>query len=322
MIAAPGATAGENRRPPCYDSTVMQRIFVTGATGFVGHVVVRALVAHGFLVRCLVRPGSEALLKGFESIDRVPGDVLEPDQLAASVEGCGAVVNLVGIIREHRARGITFDRLHTQGTANMLGVAHEAGVKRFIQMSALGTRPGAKSRYHQTKWQAEEIVRASALDWTIFRPSLIYGPGDEFVSVLARMVRRLPAVPVLGDGQYHVQPVAVEQVAEGFARALRLPTTAAQTYEIAGPEPCRFVDLLDLIGAAQGRPKVRKVYVPLGLVKAMTAAFGWLPFFPVTRDQLIMLEEGSVADPGRFYADFGITPEPLAQGLKRMLETP
>ena len=110
----------------------MQRIFVTGATGFVGHAVVRALVAHGFLVRCLVRPGSEAALKGFESIDRVPGDVLEPDKLAASVEGCGAVVNLVGIIREHRARGITFDRLHTQATANMLAVAHEASYEEAV----------------------------------------------------------------------------------------------------------------------------------------------------------------------------------------------
>ena len=155
----------------------MQRIFVTGATGFVGHAVVRALLAHGFLVRCLVRPGSEAALKGFESIDRVPGDVLEPDALAASVEGCGALVHLVGIIREHRTRGVTFDRLHTQATANMLAVAHEAGVKRYVQMSAVGTRPGATSRYHQTKWQAEEVVRASALDWTIVRPVILVGGG-------------------------------------------------------------------------------------------------------------------------------------------------
>src|SRR5574342_595727 len=269
----------------------MQRIFVTGATGFVGHAVVRALLGHGFLVRCLVRPGSEAALKGFESIDRVPGDVLEPDKLAASGEGCGAIVHLVGVMR-------------------------------YLQMSAVGTRPGAASRYHQTKWQAEEVVRASALDWTIIRPSLIYGPGDEFISVLARMVRRLPAVPVLGSGQYRVQPVAVEHVAEGFALALRLPTTAAQTYEIGGPEPWRFVDLLDQIGAALGFPRVRKVHVPIGAVKAMTAAFGWLPFFPVTTDQLIMLEEGNVTDPRRFYADFGITPEPLAKGLRRMLGTP
>ena len=300
----------------------MQRIFVTGATGFVGHAVLRALLAHGFLVRCLVRPGSEAALKGFESIDRVPGDVLEPGGLASSVEGCWAVVHLVGIIREHGIRGITFDRLHTQATANMLGVAHEAGVKRYIQMSAVGTRPGATSRYHQTKWQAEEIVRASSLDWTIIRPSLIYGPGDEFVSVLARMIRRLPAAPVLGDGQYRIQPVAVEHVAEGFARALRLPMAAGQTYEVGGPEACRFVDLLDQIGAAIGVPMVRKIHVPLGAVKVMTRALGWLPFFPVTTDQLIMLKEGNVTDPRRFYTDFEITPQPLATGLKRMLEAP
>ena len=300
----------------------MQRIFVTGATGFVGHAVVRALLADGFLVRCLVRQGSEAALKGFESIDRVPGDVLEPAGLAAAVEGCGAVVHLVGIIRESPARGITFDRLHTQATANMLAVAREAGIKRYVQMSAVGTRPGATSRYHQSKWQAEEIVRASALDWTIVRPSLIYGPGDEFVSVLARMIRRLPAAPVLGDGQYRVQPVAVEHVAEGFARALRLPLSVSQTYEVGGPESCRFVELLDQIGAALGVPRVRKLHVPLGAVRAMARAFGWLPFFPVTTDQLIMLEEGNVTDPRRFYSDFEITPEPLATGLQRMLEAP
>jgi len=247
--------------------------------------------------------------------------VLEPDGLPPSVEGCSAIIHLVGIIRERRASGVTFDRLHTQATANMLGVAREAGVKRYIQMSAVGTRPGAVSRYHRTKWQAEEVVRASALDWTIIRPSLIFGPGDEFVSVLARMIRRLPAVPVLGDGQYLLQPVAVEQVAEGFARALRLPLTVGQTYEVAGPQPQRFVELLDQIGVALGVMRVRKIHIPLGLIKIMIRAFGWLPFFPVTKDQIIMLEEGNVADPSRFYADFNVTPEPLVAGLKRMFPT-
>ena len=296
----------------------MQRIFVTGATGFVGHAVVRALLTQGFLVRCLVRPGSETALKGFESIDRVPGDVLEPDGLAPSVEGCSAMIHLVGIIREQRAAGVTFDRLHTQATANMLGVAREAGVKRYIQMSAAGTREGAVSRYHRTKWQAEEVVRASSLDWTIIRPSLIFGPGDEFVSVLARMIRRLPAVPVLGDGQYQIQPIAVEHVAEAFARALRLPGTRGQTYEAGGPEPYRFVDLLDRIGHALGVRRVRKIHVPLGMVKASTRAFGWLPFSPVTTDQIIMLEEGNVTDAAGFYEDFRLAAEPLAIGLKRM----
>ena len=231
-----------------------QRVFVTGGTGFVGKAVIRALLAQGFLVRCLVRPGSEHDLKGFESIDRVPGDVLQPDGLAASVEGCSALVHLVGIIREQRGRGVTFDRLHTQATRNMLALARAAGIKRFAQMSALGARPGARARYHQTKWEAEEAVRASDLEWTIFRPSIIFGRGDAFMSVLGRAVKRLPVMPVLGDGRYRLQPIPVEQVAQGFGRALRTPESVRQTYEVAGPTPYAFVDLLDEIGRRARTP--------------------------------------------------------------------
>jgi NADH dehydrogenase len=304
---------------PCYDSPVAQRVFVTGGTGFVGKAVVRALLAHGFLVRCLVRPGSESDLKGFESIDRVPGDVMNADGLAPSMEGCSALVHLVGIIRERRARGITFDRLHTEATRNMLAVARAAGIKRYAQMSALGTRPGARARYHRTKWDAEEAVRASNLDWTIFRPSIIFGRGDAFVSALARAVQRLPVMPVLGDGRYRLQPVPVEQVAEGFARALRAPQSVGQTYEVAGPAPYAFVDLLDEIGRAVGRARVRKIHVPLAPVRGLTRALDWLPFYPLSRDQLVMLQEESVTDPSRFFAELGLEPQPLPVGLRRML---
>jgi uncharacterized protein YbjT (DUF2867 family) len=300
---------------------VAHRVFVTGGTGFVGKHIIRALLAHGFLVRCLVRPGSEHDLKGFESIDRVPGDVLQPEQLAPSVEGCVAIVHLVGIIRERRGRGVTFERLHTQATRNMLTVARAAGIKRYLQMSALGTRPDARARYHRTKWEAEEAVRASDLDWSIFRPSIIFGRGDEFVSVLARALKRLPVMPVLGDGRYRLQPIPAEQVAEGFARALSTPESARQTYEVAGPTAYAFVDLLDEIARALGRTAPRKVHLPLAPVRAMTQALGWLPFYPVSSDQLMMLEEGSVGDPSRFFADLGIQPEPLAVGLRRMLGT-
>jgi NADH dehydrogenase len=186
-------------------------------------------------------------------------------------------------------------------------------------MSALGTRPDARSRYHQTKWAAEEAVRRSGLDWTIFRPSLIVGRGDEFVSVLARMIRLLPAVPVLGSGRYRLQPVAVEHVAEGFARALRVESSIGRTYEVGGPVAYPFVDILDQVGAAMGRGRVRRLHVPLAAVKAVTRVFQRLPLFPLTVDQLTMLEEESVADPARFYADLGIKPEPLAETLRRML---
>lgn len=299
-----------------------QRVFVTGGTGFVGKAVIRALLAQGFLVRCLVRPGSEHDLKGFESIDRVPGDVLQPDGLAASVEGCSALVHLVGIIREQRGRDVTFDRLHTQATRNMLALARAAGIKRFVQMSALGARPGARARYHQTKWEAEEAVRASDLEWTIFRPSIIFGRGDAFMSVLGRAVKRLPVMPVLGDGRYRLQPIPVEQVAKGFGRALRTPESVRQTYEVAGPTPYAFVDLLDEIGRALARARVRKLHVPLAPVRALTRALDWLPFYPLSTDQINMLEEESVTDPSRFFAELGLQPEPLAAGLKRMFAAP
>ena len=300
----------------------MHRVFITGATGFVGRGVVQALRADGHIVRCLVRRGSEPLLKGLGAVERVEGDVLIRRTLDVAMAGCDAVIHLVGIIRERPALAETFERLHVDATLNVLAAASGAGARRVLHMSALGTRPGARARYHQTKWRAEEAVRSSGLDWTIFRPSIIYGAGDELVSMLARLVRRAPVVPVLGSGETRLQPIAVEHVAEGFVRALRTPVSVGQTYEVAGPATYRFVELLDVIGAAIGRPRVRKVHVPLGLVSAATRALGWLPFFPVTTDQLIMLGEDNVTDPMRFYTDFGIAPESLAAGLKRMFPSP
>lgn len=298
----------------------MAQIFVTGGTGFVGKVVLRALQAHGFIARCLVRPGSEPDLRGFESIERVPGDVLTPKGLAASIEGCTAVIHLVGIIRERPGLSVTFERMHAVATANMVESARAAGVRRYLQMSALGTRPNARSRYHRTKWEAEEAVRRSGLEWTIFRPSVIYGPGDGFVTLLARLVRRLPVVPVIGDGKYQLQPVAVEQVAEAFARALEQERTAGQTYEVGGPRPYPFTEILDLIGAALGKRKVRKLYQPLGVMRPLVACLERLPFFPLTSDQLVMLEEHNVCDAEPFFKTFGLTPLPFPDGLRRMFQ--
>lgn len=296
-----------------------RRIFVTGATGFVGRAVIPALRAHGYAVRCLVRRGSEPDLRGMEAIERVEGDVLSPDTLVRDMAGCDTVVHLVGIIREEPASHSTFERIHTQGTVNVLAAAAATGVRRYLHMSALGTRPGARARYHQSKWAAEEAVRAGPIPWTIFRPSIIYGPGDEFVNLFAGMIRRFPVVPVIGSGQQRLQPVTVAHVAEGFARAVALSASVKQTYEVGGPDAVSLVRLLDLIGAALGRTRVRKVHVPIGVVRPATRLLYRLPGFPLTPDQLLMLEEDNVGDAQPFYATFGLAPVPLATGLRAML---
>jgi NADH dehydrogenase len=296
-----------------------RRIFVTGATGFVGHAVISALRAHGHAVRCLVRRGSETDLRGMEAIERVEGDVLSPASLERDMAGCDTVIHLVGIIREEPATLSTFERIHTQGTINVLDAAGATGVRRYVHMSALGVRPGARARYHQSKWAAEEAVRAGPIPWTIFRPSIIYGRGDQFVNMLAAMIRRYPVVPVIGSGQQRQQPVPVEHVAEAFARAIGLEATVKQTYQIGGPDAVTMIELLDLIGRALGRGRVRKVHVPLGLVRPLTTLLHRLPGFPLTPDQLLMLEEDNVCDPQPFYATFGLTPVRLASGLQAML---
>jgi NADH dehydrogenase len=296
----------------------MLRVFVTGATGFVGRSVIQALQAEGHRVRCLVRHGSEPHLKGLGGIERVEGDVRLRQGLDADIARCDAVVHLVGIIREHAARGSTFETVHAQGTANVVQAASAAGVRRFLHMSALGTRATARSRYHQTKWAGEEAVRASGLSWTIFRPSIIYGRSDGFVSLLAGMIRRFPVVPVIGSGRQRLQPVPVEQVAEAFVRALRLPATEKQTYDVGGAEAFSFIELLDIIGAAVGRHRVRKLHVPAGLMRPLARIFHRLPGFPVTPDQLVMLEEDNACDPRPFLTAFGLRPAPLVAGIRRM----
>jgi NADH dehydrogenase len=297
-----------------------RRVFVTGGTGFVGRAVIQALQGEGYAVRCLVRRGSERDLRGFGAIERVEGDVMARQTLDEGISGCDAVVHLVGIIHERPAIGSTFERVQVQGTRNILDAAADAGARRYVHMSALGSRAGARSRYHQTKWAAEEAVRSSPLAWTIFRPSIIYGRGDEFVTMLRSMLERLTIVPVIGTGRQRLQPVPVEQVAQGFARALTLDATVKHSYDVGGPDAVSMIELLDAIARAMGRPRgPLKAHIPLGVVRPLTRALYRLPGFPLTPDQLLMLEEDNTCDPSAFFSTFGLTPVPLAAGLRAML---
>ncbi|HEY0257643.1 MAG TPA: SDR family NAD(P)-dependent oxidoreductase, partial [Candidatus Methylacidiphilales bacterium] len=201
-------------------------ILVTGGTGFVGQEIVRELVAQGYRVRLLARhPERADSLGDRPEIVRVRGDVLKPETLPAAMNGVEAVIHLIGVIAE--TSQVTFEQAHTEVTSHLLAAAKKAGVTRYLQMSALGTRAGARSRYHITKWEAEELVRRSGMDWTIFRPSLIYGydERDRLLNLLRRLLSwpldllQLRAFPLLNGGRALVQPVSVREVAHCFVRA-------------------------------------------------------------------------------------------------------
>lgn len=292
------------------------RIFLAGGTGFVGGHLRRALTARGHSIRLLVHRRSGGHEPGVEEFE---GDATLLPSIADGPRGCDATINLIGIIREAPRRGITFERLHVEATRNLLAASRGADVERYLQMSALGTGPDAGTGYFRTKYRAEEEVRGSGLAWTIFRPSIIYGPKDEFVTMLAGMIKALPALPVIGDGTYQLQPISAGDVARGFVDALRMPETVGQTYSLCGPDRLSYNELLDTIARVIGRSAVLKVKNPLSLMRLVVPVLQHLPFFPLTVDQLEMLVQGSTCD-GSWSATFGFEPTPFEAGIRSYLK--
>ena len=293
-------------------------IAVTGATGFVGTEVVRQARAEGLRVRAVVRDSKRVRAWGErEGVELVCGDVLEPASLASAFAGARAVVHLVGIIVE-RGRN-TFERVHTDATRTVVDAAKQAGIRRYVHMSALGTRANARSRYHQTKWAAEEYVRQSGLAWTILRPSVIYGPGDKAINVLAKVIRRLPFVPVLGDGNAKVQPVSIAAVAHAIIGALKNDASVGKTYDLCGPAAFTWNELYDKLLAFHGLRKP-KLHLPLSMARLQAAVLEKLlrnP--PFTRDQLLMIVEDNAGDPQPAARDFRLELETFEHGIARYL---
>jgi uncharacterized protein YbjT (DUF2867 family) len=292
-------------------------IAVSGASGFVGRHVSALLARRGHHVRALVRRDGRRRSSDGLPADRTPGDLADTAALAALTAGADVVVHLVGIIVEVGAA--TFQGVHVEGTRRLLAAAHAAGVRRFVHMSAVGARdePGA-TRYHRTKWCAEELVRGSGLSHAIFRPSIISGPENRPIRTLARLHRWSPLVPVFGDGRFPTQPVWIEDVALAFAFAAERPGLDG-VFELGGPAVLTYEEFVRAIGRAAGHPRPL-VHVPLAVARAAAAALGVAgPLAPLTTDQLQMLVEGSATPANALESVFGIRALPFDEGLTRYL---
>jgi len=287
------------------------RILLTGATGFIGTHLRRALVRDGHEVVGLTRrPQDEE-----EGVTWLVGDVNTPETLVEGMNGCGAVIHLVGIITEHGDS--TYQRMHVQATEHVLAAMRRVKVHRLLHMSALGAGPKQATEYFRTKWAAEELVRASTIDYTIFRPSTIFGPGDGFINTLVDQIRRFPVIPIIGKGDYPMAPISVHAVVEAYLQALSLdgPTTA-KTFELCGPETLTFAQIVSLLAGHMGINKAR-AHLSVGLVRfgIRLLQFMHIPS-PITQDQLTMLLLGSVCADQSTVQVFDLPRITLAEGIR------
>lgn len=288
-------------------------VFVTGGTGYVGRAITDELLRRGHTVTMLVRTNSPRSETPADA-RVVRGTVFDEDILLASMPGHDAVVHLVGIIREIARQGVTMEHIHVDGTLAVVHAAAQSGITDFLHMSALGARADAVSRYHQSKWKAEQAVRKAGLAYTIFQPSVIFGsggPGPNFVRQLADLVRSAPLTPVIGRGTVLLQPVSTQTVAEAFCNALTRPETRGQTYQLGGPATLSYEEILRQIATTYHRP-FRPIHIPMALMRMVTALMQQFPSFPITAEQLQMLSEGNVcSDPHTAYDQLGLQPVPF-----------
>ncbi len=283
-------------------------VFVTGATGFVGRKVVKTLLSRDVEVRCLVRsPGKERLLE--PGVDVHYGSVQDPVALRAAIYGVDAVVHLVAVIRE--SGKATFQTVNVDGTRNVVVAAKAAGTGHFVQVSAIGATDDPKYPYLHSKWLGEQAVIDSGLPYTILRPSILFGEGDEFINSLAGLVRAFPIAPVIGFGKNVMQPIAVEDVARCVAETVAGKEPGNRVVEIGGPDQMSYNDMVDTVAETLGVRRL-KLHLPVPLVRRIVGLMEvLLPRPPATTEQLRMIYLDNIAEPNAVEETFGFSPKPL-----------
>ncbi|MDJ0881567.1 MAG: NAD(P)H-binding protein [Gammaproteobacteria bacterium] len=296
-------------------------VALIGGTGFVGGYLTDHLIAAGHQPRLLVRSGSEARVSQSSSCQMITGDVADSDAINQVLDGADAVIYNIGILREFTGKGITFKELQQEAPCRIMEAAVNKGVRRFLLMSANGVKPEGTA-YQRTKFLAESYLQQSDLDWTIFRPSVIYGNPqgkNEFVTQLMHdiILSPLPA-PLFFDGllpvnagSFKLSPVHVEDVASAFVKSLENENSIGQVLALCGPEAISWKEILETIAGTLGQTKLMFPAPALG-ISAVARLLDGFESFPITRDQITMLMEGNTCIDNGF-APLDIHPKPFNQ---------
>lgn len=295
------------------------KVALFGGTGFVGSYIVDELVASDHIPRVLVRPGSEEKLMQAEKCECVQGDINDSGAVSATLSGTEAAIYSIGIIRQFTSKGITFENLHFEGARDCMCQCEDAGVDRFILMSANGVKPDGTD-YQKTKWLAEQYLKNTALKWTIFRPSLVFGDPrggnrPEFCTQLKKDLIRLPIpaplfyeglVPV-NAGKFTMSPIHVKDVASIFVKSITSEDTILRTFELGGPHTLDWKEIIQTIAKGAGKNKWT-IPAPAIVLKSVAALFDRFSWFPITRDQLTMLMEGNTCDTSELFVKLEVEP--------------
>jgi NADH dehydrogenase len=291
----------------------LKRVTVFGGSGFLGRRIVQRLATDGAEVRIAVRhPERAAFLTNAGKtgqVTAVHADVWGEATVAPAIEGAAAVVNTVGHYVE---RGkASFEAIHGQGARHVAAAAAAAGVTRLVHISGIGADPASDSPYVRARGIGERLVREAFPAATILRPSVMFGPDDAFLNTLAALARVLPALPLFGSGEVRLQPVYVDDVAAAVASTLSLPGTEGKLYELGGPKAYPYKALVRFVLSQTRRTRLL-VPVPYAVWHALAAALSPLPWRPISRDQVKLMEQDNVVSPDALtFADLGITPTAL-----------
>ena len=296
------------------------KVLVTGGTGVVGEGAIEALLERGHEVRLLTRHADADARRWPRGVEAREGDVASAASVRGAATGCDAIVHVAGI-EEETPPDATFEKVNVLGTRHVVAEAERARVRRLVFVSSLGADSG-RSDYHKSKRRAEQSVRGCARPWVILRPGGVYGPGDSNLSVILKMVRTLPAIPVIDGGDQRFQPIWYQDAGQAIARAVDAPDLAGRTLEIAGPDVSTMNDLLDRLEKLVGRAP-RRVGVPSSIAAMSVHVATLLGFkLPLSQARLTMLQEELVIPAARENAlasVLGVDPTPLDEGLRRLV---